>query len=305
MSRCGSMILCYHRVAETNEDPFWLCVTPGNFAAHLEEIVRHCEPSTLDEVDLPSRRPRAIVTLDDGYADNLTNALPIAEAKGVPITVFVTSGMIDAQRGFWWDRLGKLLSARPTEIEEIRLPASGGTVAVRVGSSDANADRQSVRRHLLPLPVDEIHHVLDGLAEDWGTSATPPAGARTMTTSELLDLASSDTVTIGAHTTDHVCLSSRSAPEQQETISASKQRLERLTGQPVRHFAYPFGGPESFDEDSVEAVRAAGFDTACTTVPANARSTSDRYRLPRRLVMDWPRHRFKISLMRWKLMTRR
>ena len=36
-----------------------------------------------------------IVTLDDGYRDNLTNALPIAESKGVPITVFVTSGIME------------------------------------------------------------------------------------------------------------------------------------------------------------------------------------------------------------------
>jgi peptidoglycan/xylan/chitin deacetylase (PgdA/CDA1 family) len=126
-----------------------------------------------------------------------------------------------------------------------------------------------------------------------------------MTTPELLELASSDTATIGAHTTDHVYLSSRSAPEQQETIAGSKDYLQRLTGRPVRHFAYPFGEPASFDDHSVAAVRSAQFETACTTVPANARSTSDRYRLPRRLVMDWSRTRFRISLMRWKLVTRR
>ena len=92
MARSGSMILCYHRVAEGVDDPFQLCVTPANFAAHLDEIARYGEPSTLAELSVPSRRPRVVVTFDDGYVDNLTNALPIAEAKGIPITVFVTSG---------------------------------------------------------------------------------------------------------------------------------------------------------------------------------------------------------------------
>ena len=114
---------------------FRLCVTPANFAAQLDEIARHGEPSTLAELSLPSRRPRVVVTFDDGYVDNLTNALPIAEAKGIPITVFVTSGVLGGQQGFWWDRLGTLLRSRPSGTREICLPTSEGTVRIGLGSS--------------------------------------------------------------------------------------------------------------------------------------------------------------------------
>ena len=100
MRRNGALILCYHRVAEGVEDPFYLCIRPDNFAAHLEEVSRAREPSTLADVFVPSRRPRVVVTFDDGYRDNLTNALPIAESKGVPITVFVTSGILGNQQRF-------------------------------------------------------------------------------------------------------------------------------------------------------------------------------------------------------------
>jgi peptidoglycan/xylan/chitin deacetylase (PgdA/CDA1 family) len=296
------MILCYHRVAEGSDDPFQLCVSPGNFAAHLDEIARHGEPSTLAERHLPSRRPRVVVTFDDGYVDNLTHALPIAEAKGVPITVFVTSKAVGGQQGFWWDRLGTLLGSRPSGINEIHLPTDEGTVSIRVGSS-LREDLQSVRRHLLPLPVAEIHRVLDAVSEEWGTSAASPPDARTLTPSELTQLARSDTVTIGAHTTDHVRLRGLPAQEQRETISASKHDLEALSGRAISHFAYPYGGPDSFDDNSVDAVRQSGFETACTTIPANARSTSDPHKLPRRLVMNWGRLRFRVSLERWRLVS--
>ena len=59
------------------------------------------------------------LTLDDGYRDNLTTALPIAESKGVPITVFVASGILGNHNGFWWDRLGTLLRSRPPQVREI------------------------------------------------------------------------------------------------------------------------------------------------------------------------------------------
>ncbi len=111
MQRNITLILCYHRIAEDVDDPLYLRVHPDNFAAHLEEIARWREPSTLSNLSVSSRRPRVVVTFDDGYRDNLDVALPIAEAKGIPITVFITSGMLGDRNGFWWDRLAALLRA--------------------------------------------------------------------------------------------------------------------------------------------------------------------------------------------------
>ena len=253
MRRSRSLILCYHRVAEGVDDPFQLCVTPARFAAHLDEIARHGEPSTLAELSLRSRRPRVVVTFDDGYVDNLENAMPIAEAMGIPITVFVTSGVVGSQSGFWWDRLGALLRSRPSGIREISLPTSKGTVRIEVGSSTTNVDLQSVRRHLLPLPVAEIHRVLDAVSEQWATPAAPPPDARALTSSELVRLAASKVVTIGAHTVDHVRLRGLPAADQLQNISSSRKELERLSGQAISHFAYPYGGWDAFDDNSVGA----------------------------------------------------
>ena len=301
MTRDGTLILCYHRVAEGVEDPLHLCVRPGNFAAHLEEMSRAREPSTLADVSLPSRRPRVVVTLDDSYRDNLTNALPIAEAKGVPITVFVTSGILGNHNGLWWDRLGALLRARPAHVREIDLPIGGRNVRLPLGSSGIRADLDSVRRHLLPLRVTEIERALDAVSEQWQVDSDPSPDAGTLTPEDLLKLAASDTVTIGAHTVDHVRLRDRPAREQQDTISGSKRELEQSIGRTVSHFAYPFGRRDDFDDRSVDAVRSAEFDTACTAIPGMAHSSTDPYRLPRRMVMDWGRLRFRVQMQRWRL----
>jgi peptidoglycan/xylan/chitin deacetylase (PgdA/CDA1 family) len=297
----GTLILCYHRIAESVEDPFYLCVRPDNFAAHLEEMSRAREPSTLADVSVPSRRPRVVVTFDDGYRDNLTSALPIAESKGVPITVFVTSGILGSHNGLWWDRLGTLLRARPPHVREIDLPVGGRNIRLPLGSSGIRADLASVRSHLLPLRVPEIERALDAVSEQWQVDSAPPPDAGTLTPEDLLQLAASDCVTIGAHTVDHVRLRDRPAREQQDTISGSKGELEQSIGRAVSHFAYPFGRRDDFDVRSVDAVRSAEFDTACTAIPGTARSSTDPYRLPRRLVMDWGRLRFKAQMQRWRL----
>jgi peptidoglycan/xylan/chitin deacetylase (PgdA/CDA1 family) len=301
MTRNGTLILCYHRVAEGVEDPFHLCVRPDHFAAHLEEMSRAREPSTLDDVLVPSRRPKVVVTFDDGYRDNLTNALPIAESKGVPITIFVTSGIVGRRNGFWWDRLATLLRARPPHVKEIDLPVAGRNLRIPVGSSGMEADLEAVRRHLVPLTVTEIEHALDAVSEQWQVGSAPPSDAGPLTAEDLRRLAASDTATIGAHTVDHVRLRDRPAREQHDTISGSKADLEHTTARAVSHFAYPFGRRGDFDDHSVGAVRSSGFATACTAIPGTARSSTDPHRLPRRLVMDWGRPRFRAQMRRWQL----
>src|SRR6516225_3215860 len=198
MRRDGTLILCYHRVAEGVEDPFHMCVGPDNFATHLEEMSRARAPSTLADVSVPTRRPKVVVTFDDGYRDNLTNALPIAESKGVPITVFVTSGILGNHKGLWWDRLGTLLRSRPPHVREIDLPISGRNVRLPLGSYGMRADLDTVRRHLLPLRVSEIEQALDAVSEQWQVGSASPPDAQTLNPEDLLRLAASDTVTIGA-----------------------------------------------------------------------------------------------------------
>ncbi len=132
-------------------------------------------------------------------------------------------------------------------------------------------------------------------------NSTAPPDALPLTRDELLRLATAELVTIGAHTVDHVRLRDRTGEEQLQTITASKKELEELLDRRVCHFAYPFGRREDFDDETVDAVRLAGFESACTTLPGSADPSTDPHRLPRRLVMDWGRTRFRAQLQRWRL----
>jgi peptidoglycan/xylan/chitin deacetylase (PgdA/CDA1 family) len=295
-----TLVLCYHRVAGGVDNAFFLCVPPERFQAHLEELSRVAEPSTLDDVGEPCRRPRVAVTFDDGYGDNLWNALPVAEKVGFPITIFVTSGQVDGKEGYWWDRMAALLRRRPIGIDDVRLDVAGRPTTVRLGMGLV-ADCDALRHVFLPLPVTEIERLLADIGDRWNVDSSAPPEALPLTSGELEKLASADCVRIGAHTTDHARLHGRAADEQFATIAGSKRRLETLLGQEVSHFAYPFGGPQDFDDTSVQQVRAAGLQTACTTVPGLARTSSDQFRLPRRLVMDWSRARLRAQLLRWQL----
>ncbi|MDA8035127.1 MAG: polysaccharide deacetylase family protein [Actinomycetota bacterium] len=293
-------VLMYHRVAADAGDPYALCVTPERFGEQLGVLTSVADVVPLADVQRTASRgrgrPRVALTFDDGYADNLLAALPIAERFGTPFTVYVTSRMLGATDGFWWDRLARAVLRPGAEAVVAELP--GGPYPFVTGTDGpARAALSELRRRLLPLQVDEIEVVVAKLCS--GNCDVGAAGPRLLTGDELCVLAAHPLVTIGAHTTDHAMLAARPPSAQLETIATSKTDLEVALGVPVRHFAYPFGHRASFDGRTVDAVRRAGFATACTTLGGCVTPWSAPLCLPRRMVLDWGGAAFAAALGSW------
>ena len=83
---------------------------------------------------------------------------------------------------------------------------------------------------------------------------------------------------IGAHTCTHPRLSRIPRAQAKEEIRASKKKLEDRFGQPIEHFAYPYG---DYDEAVLDLVREAGFKTAVTMDRGVNPRRTDPFRLKR------------------------
>jgi peptidoglycan/xylan/chitin deacetylase (PgdA/CDA1 family) len=57
-------------------------------------------------------RSFACFTFDDGYAGNLTRALPIMERFCAPFMAYVTTGMVTGEIDAWWFGLAGLVGSR-------------------------------------------------------------------------------------------------------------------------------------------------------------------------------------------------
>ena len=67
---------------------------------------------------------------------------------------------------------------------------------------------------------------------------------------------------IGSHTLTHPWLTRLAPSEARKEIRASKRKLEDTFSVAVRHFCYPYG---DWNPAVRDAVREAGYETACTT----------------------------------------
>lgn len=301
LRRNDPAILMYHRVAEAVIDPWGLAVCPDNFAAHLRELKRVRKPVPLDEMveKLRTGKPEkgtVAITFDDAYRDVLTKAKPILEEYDVPAAVFVVTGKIGEERGYWWDRLAAAVLGGTLPAV---LPTFSFTDAVVDGPNHAAADRSAVHMELWKrirlLSADMREAAVDEVTAAF--EPVPDAAAPVMTEAELGELVAGGLISIGAHSVTHPSLPSLSTEEQRTEIGHSRDRLETLLRQPVRRLAYPFG---DYDERSMAIAHELGFDYAVSVEAGKVGDPAARFRLPRYDVKNWTGAEFRQRL-RWTL----
>jgi peptidoglycan/xylan/chitin deacetylase (PgdA/CDA1 family) len=298
-------------VAEPLLDPQLLCVSPGRFAEQLDAIASLTDVVSLRDVTL--RPGSVVITFDDGYVDNLTQAAPLLAARGMTASVFVAVGY--AGRETWWDQVERLV------LRSAVLPASlsleiGGTrrswaleasepakALWNVLDADSPSDRHMLYRELFsmlrPLAEVERARVMAELTAWSATTDTVEVGPRVMSRDEIAQAAAGGVLEVGAHTCSHPVLSALGNAEQRAEIVGSKRLLEEMTGGSVTAFAYPFGSRADYTAATADLVREAGFEQACANVAGLVRRRTDAFELPRFLVRDWPADELERRLTEW------
>jgi len=319
----GAVILRYHRVADLESDPHAIAVSPRHFGEQLEVLRRDYAPlgltdlvHTLARGSLPRRG--VVVTFDDGYADNLTTALPLLEQYEVPATVFVTTGYVGQSREFWWDTLERvlLLPGRLPSRLDLAIDGHTRTWSLGAGATYGQEDFERHRdwnwrlgqeptvrhqlfgelfRRLQPLEEEVRRPVIHELQAWAGTPADERPSHRVLTAEEIVHLHASPLVEIGAHSATHPLFSRLPPARRTEEIEASKAFLEDTVGAPIPSFAYPYGD----EAESAQLVAAAAFESACTTASDLVFGDHDPYRLPRLYVGNWDGDVFARHLRRW------
>ncbi len=303
------VVLLYHRVADLETDPQLLAVSPRNFADHLRILNRDYLPVALTDLlsQTPTPPPRpdhVVLTFDDGYADNLHQALPLLKNASVPATFFVVAGQVDQQEEFWWDEVERILLTTDNLPESLSIEVASEVFhwSLRAASEEGDPNwnvlsdqpcspRQTAYRELCnllrPLSPGTRDSAMVRIRNWADVSGSGRPENRALTNHELTTLARDGLVEVGSHTMTHPVLAAQPASEQKQEIEGSKRRLEQLLGTPVLSFSYPFGGHADYDRGTLGQVQEAGYSSACSNFPGAVHQGTPRYEIPRFLVRNW------------------
>jgi peptidoglycan/xylan/chitin deacetylase (PgdA/CDA1 family) len=274
-------ILIYHRVLPEHDPLRPGEITAEHFEHQVDFLSRYFNVLPLREAVQrlrAGRLPRraCCITFDDGYADNLTVALPILEKYRLPATVFVATGYLDGGRMFNDAVIDAIAGAtgQAMNLESIGLGrhAIGSVAEKRMAIA-------TILETLKYQPPEERAVLVDKLV---GLAGCGPLPADIMLTSEQVGELARRGVEIGGHTVAHTILTTLEAAAARQEIVAGKQRLEEITGKPVSTFAYPNGRPNrDYQACHVAIVRELGFELAVSTSHGVANPVTDIHQLPR------------------------
>lgn len=198
-------------------------VTPDQLRRCLEEHADWARVDYRRGLDPDAAAGRSLlITFDDGYADNLGEALPILEELDAPCIIFVVPGYLDG-------------TVRPVESDVAWLAAQ---------SREGDAQRafyERVTRRLRRLDPRQQHDEIMMLGDRLGLGAPPPMSDVFLTWDQVVALHEHPLVTIGSHTMNHVPLGWSRVRRARDEVTASKKRLEQVLGATVECFAYPYG----------------------------------------------------------------
>lgn len=298
--RARLSILIFHRVLAAPDPLFPNEVDTTMFDAMCGWIAALFKVLPLDEAvtrlradTLPARA--ACITFDDGYADNCTQAMPILQRHGLSATFYIATGFLDGGR-MWNDTV--IESIRGTrhaalDLSSLKLEGLGEVALDTVAKQRVAIDAILLR--IKHKAFDERLALTLALAQLSGATLRD----NLMMSSQQLRQLRAGGMLIGGHTVSHPILATLPVEQARREMLESRQRLEAILGEPIKHFAYPNGQRGGdYNDDHVRLARELGFDSAVCTTWGAARSGSDCHQLPRFSPWDRTPARFALRMMR-------
>lgn len=284
------LTLYYHRVNAVDFDYNLLCVSPIKFRQqmlylkHNYQIVRF--EDNWNELDTNA----IAITFDDGYADNLKYAVPILEELEIPATIFITTGTMAQSKELWWD-----------ELERLLFLGSGFPLAFQLKDDEFSCGWNTSTYEYRKNCYASLHYLMKNFInpqkrEDWlmqlwewrGLKRSVRENNRTVSSYDCRKLAGVKQISIGGHTHSHCSLADLERSEQEAEIGMSIRALENILGKKITLFSYPFGKPlVDFNEETIEICKNCGIVKAATTENALWNSSTNPYKIPRKVVRDW------------------
>lgn len=268
-SRPQLLVLNYHRIGdrlESDHDQGVFSTDMDGLELQIRAVRKRftlIRPAEAVEVIEGRRRPTeplALITFDDGYRDNLTNAFPVLRANDVTAIFFVVTSFADSTVVPWWDRLAQL--ARRCAAREVSVQVPGldpQRFDLRAGDV-GHALRSMLRAYKRASPALQ-NRLMEELERAAGPETSTDPSRLMLDWHDIRTLRAAG-MAIGVHSHSHPILARLTPEEQRREMIVSKAIVEERLGERADFVAYPDGAPGTFDEASKRAAAEAGFRAA-------------------------------------------
>jgi peptidoglycan/xylan/chitin deacetylase (PgdA/CDA1 family) len=263
--RSGLYVFNYHRVGNANAtrfDPNVFSCDEAHFDEQLATIKSRFKTVTIADLATILERgrslnaPLALITFDDGYRDNYTNAFPILKAHKLSAVFFVPTAFIGSQSAPWWDEIAWMV--KNTKHRHLTLP---GSQTIPMDPLNAGYAIREVLRVFKrdAAPVDIKLQCLRAAMDC--KMPTDAATSLFMNWDEIREMRAAG-MEVGSHSHSHAILAHLSEEQQLEELSKSKEIIEQELGETISAVAYPVGLSTDYTKATEQLAAQCGYEIA-------------------------------------------
>jgi peptidoglycan/xylan/chitin deacetylase (PgdA/CDA1 family) len=307
-ARNGLRILAYHRVLDdqANAFPFdkdVISASSEDFYQQMKFVSRHFDVisfADLHQCEMEDRKwpDRAlIVTFDDGYRDNYTNAFPILKAFNIPATIFLVTGHIGQTKLFWWDEVAYCV--KHTKLVAKDFPEISGQTLPLTDPQEKEAAIQRILGWIKQVPDAVSRRFVARLPEELEVEMPESVSVGMHLSWEEVNEMAENRIEFGSHTVTHPILANVCEEQLERELCESKKTIEQKLNKEVLSLAYPVGRKTKFNTLTQKIAAKHGFRYAVSYEEGIVFQTGyDRFAMPRvHVETEYSKSLFRANIM--------
>lgn len=285
-------VFMLHRVSDIEPNKLFPNENMKISPAYLDNFIRQTKNRfniiSISEIEkylqTPQKKKFIVFTMDDGYKDNFTEALPVFKKYNVPFTIFAAANFPEKNAVLWWYELEDLLLAN----DEIIL--SDGSKYKCVTKAEKEQAFLDIRLKILALNQEDLVNELNKMFCDYKIDWSAKCDELCLSWEDLQRLNKEPLVTIAAHTAHHFNL--KALKSENAVTDEVQQGLDLFNGklgmQPD-FFAYPFGSDNEVSQREVNVLEKMSFSAAFLAYGGAVKNDywkKRRFALPRMMLTE-------------------
>ncbi len=266
------MALTYHRITDEPDVHDPLKVSAANFEKQILFLKKNYTIISGEQLAYIIKNNKTfpenscLITFDDGWRDNYTNAFPILKKYGVPAIIFIATDYIGTNNIFWHEKLCNILlkasDYRRLDNIKNKWPVSIEAKITNIINAPEHQKRFLINdlvEFLKSYSPDKINDFIKELEIlfDVVEEVSQPL----MLSWEQAKEMSQDNICFGSHTKSHAILTQISNNKAVEELRESKEIIEKRLNQPVHFLSYPNG---NYNASIVKIAEKAGYFASFT-----------------------------------------
>lgn len=261
-------IITYHGVYDkSNKVTDYCFVHEDEFEEQIKYLSENFHIVNIDEAfdcNHTNRKPKAVITFDDGFYNNFSIAYPILKKYNAKAIIYLATNIIRSHKTVWFCNLIYVLNNTSKKI--LRWNNIDFDLTSQTKKNKTSNTIQSMLKTFRPQDIlSEVKKISSDLGFIKDIIHCKDSPFFMLDDLSIKEMHKSGLIKYGAHTHNHTILSKLKLTDARHEIETSIKEIELITQQKCLHFAYPNGMPHDFTIEHEVILRDQGIQYSAST----------------------------------------